>query len=424
MPSSCSDSALPHLFPSFVLHFDLAMTTDPLSIAIIGSSGGGAATLGHTDPQTLLKTIDQEICKIEGKRKCHGIACALFVSLDGGQGFDHANETRDNASLYYIPATDTRACDPFNSVCRIVQAGSLKAVNAQAKRLNKDLATAITKGEIHALICISMIVDIFSETLQSAAATGIPVTGTGGTSLSAAAAEYQIRLVGNAGGSVANTSLTRAVSYAHALALALDLDYCPWSKSKQSASDGPRFRSVLNACLPVFWGVCLSRRTLDAMSITPQIMSPSDEHCLHQTLSLLSYMLQHHAIPTACAAIAATSMSTMTTEKDISSLIMASVLASTVCWDSVACGLIAGYLVSICQEKILYFCIVQHIPATMTNLVATGGTGASIAMALSLVAPYCRSWTAFIRNVILQSVTTSFFPSGCVAFAWGCFRCY
>jgi hypothetical protein len=68
----------------------------------------------------------------------------------------------------------------------------------------------------------------FVKTLMAAAQTGIPVTGSGGTSLARAASLYGIvRLCGNAGDSVANTSVTRAVSYTHALSQAWQRDYRP-----------------------------------------------------------------------------------------------------------------------------------------------------------------------------------------------------
>lgn len=397
-----------------------------LSVALIGSSGGGTATLGHTDPQSLLKVIDRELQKIQGRRSCRGICQALFVALDGGRGFDHVDEAKETASLYHISHKEATQRGPLH--CTIAKAGPLKDVNSRCKELDKELAKDISKGTIHTLICISISVELFSETLEAAAATGIPVTGTGGTSLSLAASKFQIRLVGNAGGSVANTSLTRAVSYTQALASDFDTDYCPWrtNSSESDESGGPSWRSTINACLPAFWGVCILRRVLDTMSITPEPASIHSESSLTETLSLLSYTLEYHAIPTVCAVVAATSASSSSTQNDLdtSSLIMASAVAATVGWNSMLCGLLAGYLVAVCQKKVLYFCIVQRVPATMTNLVATGGLGAIIALTLSPVAPLLRSLTGFIRGKIIQSLMVSALPPGMMAFVWGCLCCY
>jgi hypothetical protein len=36
-----------------------------MSVAVIGSSGGGTATLGHTEAAELLRTIHEELRKVE-----------------------------------------------------------------------------------------------------------------------------------------------------------------------------------------------------------------------------------------------------------------------------------------------------------------------------------------------------------------------
>ena len=65
---------------------------DYYSVALIGSSGGGTATLGHTNPIQLLTTIHNEllnICDGDGNQVvCVGLSHAIFVSLIDGGGFD------------------------------------------------------------------------------------------------------------------------------------------------------------------------------------------------------------------------------------------------------------------------------------------------------------------------------------------------
>ncbi len=39
-----------------------------MSVAVIGSSGGGTATLGHTDAGELLRSIHEELMKVEETR--------------------------------------------------------------------------------------------------------------------------------------------------------------------------------------------------------------------------------------------------------------------------------------------------------------------------------------------------------------------
>lgn len=388
--------------------------TKQISVALIGSTGGGTATLGHTDPPKLIQLIDGELRKINGGTLTSGISRALFVSLDGGKGFDHADEAKDTASLYQISSAGARNT---SLECQVVKSAVLQEVNTLCKNLNKELAAAIKKGEIQAIICVSVSVEVFSETLQAAAKANIPVTGTGGTSLSLAASRYQIRLVGNAGGSVANTSLTRAVSYAHALATDFNVIYRPWNKAQAGDAEAgaPSFKSILNACLPAFWGLCLLKRFL----VSGNVLWGGSE-----TVVSLINILENYPLPTACAVVAATSSSTSTIAQDYSSRIMASVIASMVCRRSVVCGLLAGYLVGQSQEKILFACICLNVPATFTNLVTTGGVGAAVAFLLLRVAPFFALFTSHVRDAILVSVTSTTVPSGVVAFLWGVFCCY
>ena len=68
------------------------------SVALIGSSGGGTATLGHTDPIELLETVNKELLNIHDKndtRVCHGISHAIFVCLTDGSGFDAVRSEKD-----------------------------------------------------------------------------------------------------------------------------------------------------------------------------------------------------------------------------------------------------------------------------------------------------------------------------------------
>lgn len=359
--------------------------------------------MGHTDPPELLQRIDTELKKIAN---CGGISRAIFVALSGGKGFDQVvDQDKDTATLYQISPQET---------CRVLEMGVLKEVNRKCQQLDQELAAAIDEGEIQGLICISMSVDIFSRTLESASKAKIPVTGTGGTSLAVASSRFRIRLVGNSGGSVANTSFTRAVSYTYALSTYWKTTYRPW-KNSNTRKQSPSARSILNACLPAFWGVCLLKSILILFG-EYEIIGP------------LRHALEHNALPTACAVVAATSTTNSCTPTcttiDTSSSIMASVLASLACSQSVLSGLLAGYLVQISQEKVLFGCIILNIPATMTNLVTTGGVGGAVALCGLFLAPQLKFVTSLVRYAIVLSVTAPILPPGVGAFAWGVFCCW
>ena len=156
-----------------------------MSVALIGSSGGGTATLGHIDAAELFRTIHQELQKVDDSV---GISRALFVSLHGGKGFDAARAETDVATLYSVLSNDCQV--------QTVQTGILQQVNKMCAQLDEDLAKQIRSGQIQGLICISCNVEIHAATLQAAAETKIPVTGSGGTSLSAATSKFGLHLDG------------------------------------------------------------------------------------------------------------------------------------------------------------------------------------------------------------------------------------
>lgn len=366
-----------------------------MSVVLIGSSGGGTATLGHTDPAELLNTIHQELLKVED---ASGITSALFVSLHGGKGFDSACDT-DKATLYSVSEGSGGECS-----VQVVKSGKLKDVNQRCVELDKALAQQIFKGEITGLICISCDVDVHSSTLKAAAEKKLPVTGSGGTSLSAASSKFGIHLVGNAGGSVLTTSYTRAVSYTHALATAWAKRYRPFASQRHV----PQWTSILCACLPAFWAVALACRALNL--VMPLLSDPA-------TLRKLLILLQTHALPTVCSVVMATSLA----PHHGSTVLMSSALASVLCERSVLGGLSAGWLVATLAQRVLYGCIAWDVPATMTNLVVAGGLGVFVALTIAPVVPYFQLLTELIRQII-HTVLDGRFPG--VGFLFGVLFCW
>jgi hypothetical protein len=382
-------------------------------IAVIGSSGGGTATLGHTDARALLHSIDEELRLLDAT-----IWHAYYVSLDNGKGLDGANECVDNATVYTVQndiheeATDQ---EETRFHCRAFYRGVLKDVNKFC-RLDNTLSQSILAGEIDGLICISCHVGIFSSVLLAAASKEIRVTGSGGTSLSQVANLHHIRLIGNAGGSVATTTFTRAVSYTSAFAAYWKLAYEPWKRCRQSGSS---CTSVLNSCLPMFWGVCLLKQCL--LFLHERFFENSSQCGSFIEASIL--VLEQMALPFSCCVTMATSHASG--PAPVSSLNMAALIASTSCSRSILSGLLAGRLVSFATERLLYTFIFWNIPATMASLLISGGVGALIALLMLPVSPVLGIITASIRWTLAVSVG---FPNlqvrigaGC---ALGCFCCY
>jgi hypothetical protein len=376
----------------------------------------------------LLQTIQDELISLQGSSSSVHVSHALFVALQGGKGMDSAVENVDQALLHQVdPSYSTTSTGNSSGALsfRTVVQGTLKQVNDYCRHQDELLAKAVINGDIDGLICISMHTLIFQRTLQAAAIKKIPVTGSGGTSLSQAAASFGISLVGNAGGSVATTTYTRAVSYTHALASHWKLTYEPWEKNNQQQQQGPTWTSVLNACLPVFWGVCTTKYILQTTLLVFQGYDMDGWIELPRTLEMLIHGLENWALPTACSVIMATATGPNQRDQATSSLVMAAVIGSMGCSQSILAGLLAGWLVSRWAERLLVWCIFHNIPATMTNMLTSGGVGSLVTLATLPFGIVLRQVTAMIRNIILLTVTSNTWPVRTAGgFIWGCLSCY
>ena len=391
-------------------------------VALIGSSGGGTATLGHTCPVSFLRAIDAQLTLVEGTAR---LVVALFVSLDGGKGMDNvSDENQFSARLFQL-----RLVNENEVRSEVVALGTLASVNEKCAEIQRQIiAKEIHEKRIDALICVSCHVELFTETLQAAAKRGgeqFPVTGSGGTSIARLGSLYGISLI-NPGGSVATTTVTKAVSYTHGLSKAWNRRYEPWKVDATAASSysRPSITSVLNSCLPAFWGVCLTKKFLVVLE-----RAVDSEDDLNTTpISFVSFTetilsLEHHTLPTVCAVLTALSFRQKEALSSEVSTVMSAIVASSSCTDSILAGLWAGYLVSLWSDKFLYTCIFCNFPATMTNLVAGGGLGGVISLLVLPVAAILRNLTGLFRHV-LSTVFQSQSLGVVFAFLLGCLSCY
>jgi len=318
-----------------------------MNVVVVGSSGGGTATLGHTDPVELLSTIHDELQRIRLKEDDAGkvaIRYALYVSLHHGKGMDHVDDSKDTATLYFVDHNATQTYSMLQ--VQIAYTGTLSQVNNRVKELEKTLIVpAIESSSIQGIICISCDPENTNFAILSAAANiGVPVTGSGGSSLSQAMSKHpHIKLVGNVGGSVATTTYTKAVSYTYSLSKAWSVHYSPLDRPLNQEGDElkqPSLRSVLDACLPSFIAVCCTFQflTLTGTSITPSFLSLRDDSTVHY----LVWQLQNQSLPTICCIVAASTYS----PQHKSSALMAASIASMACSKSIITGLLAGRLVS------------------------------------------------------------------------------
>jgi hypothetical protein len=409
---------------------DDGIRTEYYSVALIGSSGGGAATIGHGrgGPVDALATVHDELRRVrrdgddaddddrddgvavgdvarprDGRRRrmvCAGISHAIFVSLVDGSGFDSVRE-RD-----WVPPGDDDECDdddddgcegaatttttdgggpvatlhavgfdgrdgngdapdddvpgggagrrpllpPFRVT--LVARGPLRHINRLARRLDARLGEVIAEssstsdgGVKTGRTRIAAVISVSSEptvlhraSLSSCRRAGLPVVGSGGTSLGRIASTYDLRVVGNSGGSVASTTRTKARGWAAGLAEEWGATY---HRASSAADDptgavdvrarndeddnkdrrvdavvvAPKLRSILEAALPAFLFVGIALRFANAWGgddDTP----PGGDSCLPKydndlaatmIISTIAHALRNIVLGTTCCVLAASS---------------------------------------------------------------------------------------------------------------------
>jgi hypothetical protein len=347
-------------------------------VVLIGSSGGGTATLGHNNTSDFVKLIADHLNCIGGEPSRVNLYTVLFVSLDNGAGFDSVSG-EENATLLFVRDGGSKQATYHDT---------LDKINEMIKEFEASTAIDIEEGNVHGLISVSCKPSLFSRTLQAAAKRKVPVTGTGGSSLAMATTEFKLRLVGNSGGSVGTTPETKAISFASALSKDWNLEYNP-RKSKFTKRNPPSWKSVLNSCLPGFWSIVLFKKLILTTSIGRWLPESDRQR--------LIFMIESYALPILCAVVMATS------RRKVESVQMSAVLAASACYKSILGGLIAGWLVSFFEERLLYASILHwKLPATSTNLITGGLVGVFTAALMTPISPYLRAATEAFRNISMS----------------------
>ncbi|KAL7463864.1 hypothetical protein ACHAXS_004215 [Conticribra weissflogii] len=484
---------------------DEAAATRHYSVVLVGSSGGGTATLGHTDPIDLLTSVHRELLRIrdancdEAKqtttpsKRCLGLCHAIFVSLDDGSGLDSVKredwmprsendcvaESDDAgrgpmATLYAVGFHENGSGGEENKGGLLgitkVDRGHLSRINQRVKLFDERLALRIgsssSSGGIdnNAFAIISMSSEptvLHASSFRVAAASDkvIPVTGSGGTSLSQIASLYDLPIVGNSGGSVASTTLTKAKGWAVGLAKEWGMRYdgshnpqfevrlsdlCGNGSNFDASSTSsdrkdselvtlepivPTLKSILEAALPSFLFVTISLRFMDTLTDGAKngiagSDGDSEMICTRQTkFSIVEYALRYIVNGTTCSVLAATSRqgkqpnnsSTNTVDSvvDQSTILMAASLAGIMTSASASqasdsfsenggsaiAGLIAGSIIPPAMKVVSNMCNRYHVTVTMTNILLGGGVGILVGgfMHLSGLAYGCGLLTGVIR---------------------------
>ena len=235
----------------------------------------------------------------------------------------------------------------------LVARGPLRHINRLARRLDARLGEAIAESSsasdggaktggrtrIAAVIAVSSEPTVLHRaSLSSCRRAGVPVAGSGGTSLGRIAWTYDLRVVGNSGGSVASTTRTKARGWAAGLAEEWGATY---HRASTSSDDGlmgadddrarnddddkgrridavamaPKLRSILEAALPAFLFVCIALRFANAWGGDDDA-PPGGDSCLPKQdddrtapmpISMIAHALQNIVLGTTCCVLAASS---------------------------------------------------------------------------------------------------------------------
>lgn len=328
------------------------------NLAVLGSSGGNLYTQGGSDPQAMMREIFNQADSAGIK-----VAFVQFVGTSGSMD----TITKDaKARLYTLDADGALTAGAE---------ATLETVNAEARGYDAKLAELIRAGQIDGLMLLSCDPKgINHGALTAAAETGVPVAGTGGSSM----AEVQTMgcKVIAASGTTGTTNRTRAVSAMAAFSKEWGLKYRPVIGVSKNAAQQEgnvwkriNFRGIMMASMPGFiaMALCLALGKIPGLGVLESVFE-----------ALVGIL------PVIVAAIAAKQISGM---DEVG--IVAGIVSGSMAVDG---GIIGGICVGILSGVLVYcissFCFSHRVPGTTTNI-AAGGVGGLLAglVGMFVIAP-------------------------------------
>lgn len=342
-------------------------------VAIIGSSGGNLYNAGGKNPVKLIGEIEKQLNSTEIE-----IAAVQFVG---------AKKSMDN--LKEDTAAKLFSWDPENSKLLISKEKKIKNINELAKIEDEKISNLIKADKIDALILVSADPkDINKKAVAAAVEKNIPVTGTGGSSMSEV--QFQGGNVISASGTTGTTNRTRAVAAVQSLAKYWGIKYKASIGSSENSTIADdenilnriSFRGIMMAALPGFI----------AMAVTLALSKIEAFSTLSSAFDLLI-----NALPVIIAAIAAKQISGLD-EVGIVAGIVAGVLSTD---GGLIGGLAGGIMAGIFAYYLIEFTLKLNFPGTTANIVAGGISGLTAGfLVYFLLAPFTLYLGNGIKNII------------------------
>ncbi|KAJ8599979.1 hypothetical protein CTAYLR_001802 [Chrysophaeum taylorii] len=268
------------------------------------------------------------------------IVAAQIVCCD--QPLDSAHP-RASAALWIMDARQPQ----YERQPHCLLQGELRTVNERARELDQSLAARIVPS-VDAVVAISADArrgGANAAVLRAAGARRAPVAGTGGSSLSLAAAMYGCELAGNAGGSVATTARTKAIGVAASLAGVWREPYAP-----RYVGPAAPLRSVVNECVPALVCVACARAASSA--------APAINELLGSGL----------LVAPAVGALAAARRSDLGSVATLAGASLGAFCRGSSCCALVACGVVFPLV----APHVLAVCARYGVPATSSNIAIAG----------------------------------------------------
>ncbi len=218
-------------------------------VALVGSTGGGSATLSNGIQ--IVDGIERHLQAITNKNRVGDGECIVrldtVILIACHTGMDFATST-SVVELWLRNESTSGA---------LVRSPSVRTLHQAHHQMDPHMHTLTqTIDQYDALISISSDPDGSNKQLfQAAAQCGIPIVGTGGTSISTIST-IGGNVIGCSGGSVATTSATRGICFASSIAAHLGLTYRLPHPPKWA-----KFRSVVGAALPLLLAVSLLKQS-------------------------------------------------------------------------------------------------------------------------------------------------------------------
>ena len=319
------------------------------SVGIVGSSGGGAATLASGAVEALSEYIAQ--------LRSAAIDVCFVQFVFSTAPFDTVRPDRDVAELWVMGE---------GGMLTMAKRALVSEINGLAIREDEENARRVADGTADGLVMISADVRGANRRVFEASKVRggtLAVVGTGGTSIGIAMAEGANVI--NGGGSVATTAKTRAIAFAGALASHWKLPYAP------ASPQAFQLHSVIDGCLPAFLAVFVAVQSAGALSALLR-------HAAADPAALLGPLapgsLEANAPRVLCTVLAATAA------YQAAALGELGLVAGALCgafltrcalaalFVGIACGMLTRRLLALAFGPLRF-------PATAASLFAAGGAG-------------------------------------------------